>query len=70
MFPNLKMIKIILGVYELEEADSCLEALNDLRVLEENDIVKFIVVDMNEHVACHSNVEGCRVDRDLPIRDH
>ncbi|KAF8326762.1 hypothetical protein F5887DRAFT_925146 [Amanita rubescens] len=54
MFPNLKMIKIILGVYEPEESDSFLEALrrlNDVRVLEETGIVKLIVIDMNEHVA-------------------
>ena len=73
MFPNLKMIKIILGVYEPEESDPFLEALrrsNDLRVLEENGIVKLIVVDLNEHVACRSIVEGCSVDRELPKRDY
>ena len=73
MFPNLKMIKIILSVYEPEESDSFLEALrrlNDLRVLEENGIVKLMVVDLNEHVACRSIVEGCSVDRELPTRDY
>ena len=62
MFPNLKTIKIILGIYEPEKTDVYFEVLrqsvNGLRELEENGIMKVIAVNM-EHVACHSIVEGC-----------
>ena len=62
MFPNLKMIKIILGLYELGESDSVLgglRRLDDLRLLEESGFLKFVVVNVKEHVACHSVIEGC-----------
>lgn len=63
MFPNLKMIKIILGIYEREETEvffTALRRLNDLRALEENGLLKLIAVNMKEHVACHSLLDGCR----------
>jgi hypothetical protein len=62
MFPNLKMIKIILALYELEESESVLgvlRRLDDLRALEENGLLKLVTVNLMEHVACHSVIEGC-----------
>ena len=62
MFPNLKTIKIILDLYELEESESVLEAfrrLDDLRAQEENGLLKLVTVNVMEHVACHSVLEGC-----------
>lgn len=62
MFPNLKMIKIILSIYEREETElffRALRQLNDLRALEENGLLKLIAVNVMEHVACHSVLDGC-----------
>ena len=63
MFPNLKMIKIILGISRPEEIDfffRALRRLNDLRALEENGLLILIAGNTKEHVACHSALDGCR----------
>lgn len=63
MFPNLKTIKIILGIYKSEKTELCFEALRQvkgLRELEEVGIVKLVTFHFRKHVACHSILETCR----------
>ncbi len=63
MFPNLKLIKIILAIHEPENADMFFEALRrvkGLRELEEIGIVKLVTFHLRKHVACHSILETCR----------
>jgi len=62
MFPNLKIIKIILDVWGRSSYDLYFEGLRrvtDLRAFEEIGFVKFVVGGTKEHVACHSVFEGC-----------
>ena len=68
MFPNLKLIKIILVIHE---NDMCFEAsrfeplrrVKGLRELEEIGVVKLVAFYsyIEEHVACHSILETCRI---------
>ena len=67
MFPNLKLIKLIMVI---NEKDICFEAsrfealrrVKGLRELEEIGIVKLVTFysDYEKHVACHSILETCR----------
>lgn len=62
MFPNLKLIKIILAIHHPENASIFLEAarrVNGLRELEAGGIVELITFDIEKHVACYSNLDGC-----------
>ncbi len=64
MFPNLKLIKIILAIHHPENASIFLEAVrrvNGLRELEAGGIVELVTFDIDKHVACHSILEGCDV---------
>ena len=61
MFPNLKVIKIILDTWG-SSYDLYFEGLRrvtDLRAFEEIGFVKLVVGGSKEHVACHSVLEGC-----------
>jgi len=63
MLPNLKLIKIILGIYKPEKTDMFFEALHqvkDLRELEEIGIVKLVTFHSRKHLACHYVLETCR----------
>ena len=62
MFPNLKRIKIIVGIPAVKDPVLFFEGLRraeDLRALEGNGLVKFVTVDIRKHEPCHSVVEGC-----------
>ena len=62
MFPNLKLIKIILAIHHPENASVFLEAVrwvNGLRELEASGIVELVIFDIEKHIACHSILEGC-----------
>ncbi|KAF8348902.1 hypothetical protein F5887DRAFT_1071049 [Amanita rubescens] len=62
MFPNLKLIKIILAIHHPENASIFLEAVrrvNGLRELEADGIVELVTFDIEKHVGCHSILEGC-----------
>jgi hypothetical protein len=63
IFPNLKLIKLILGICEPEKTDMFFEALRrvkGLRELEEIGIVKLVPFYLRKHVACHSVLGTCR----------
>ena len=63
IFPNLKSIKLILGIDKPEETDMYFEALRRvkcLRELEEIGIVKLVTFHLRKHVACHSVLGTCR----------
>ncbi|KAF8346261.1 hypothetical protein F5887DRAFT_961002 [Amanita rubescens] len=63
-FPNLKIIKIIMGTWP-EPSDrsqsylKLLQQVKDLTAFEEIGLVKLVVIDLSKHVACHSRIEGC-----------
>ena len=63
MFPNLKIIKIILDTGQSSSYDlyfDGLRRLTDLRAFEEIGFVKLVAQGgTTEHVACHSILEGC-----------
>ncbi|KAF8341958.1 hypothetical protein F5887DRAFT_975864 [Amanita rubescens] len=65
MFPNLKIIKIIMGTFHSSTSDrsqlyfKLLRQVKDLIAFEEIGLVKLMVIDVGKHVACHSIVEGC-----------
>ena len=64
MFPNLKIIKIIMGTWlgPSDRSHSYLKLLwqmKDLTAFEEIGLVKVVVIDLSKHVACHSSIEGC-----------
>ena len=63
MFPNLKIIKIILGTRQSSSDDLYFDGLRrvtDLRAFEEIGFVKLVAQGgTTEHVACHSILEGC-----------
>ena len=64
MFPNLKIIKIIIGTCSPTSDRSqlyfkLLRQVKDLIAFEEIGLVKLMVIDVCKHVACHSIVEGC-----------
>ncbi|KAF8628536.1 hypothetical protein AX15_003830 [Amanita polypyramis BW_CC] len=61
MFPNLKIIKIMLDTYK-ESMCGYIEGLRrvaDLRAFEEIGFVKLVDAGTVDHVACHSVLEGC-----------
>ena len=61
MFPNLKRIKIIVSTADMRKSDLFFEGLRrteDLRALEENGLVKIVIVGV-KHKSCYSVVEGC-----------
>ncbi|KAF8341788.1 hypothetical protein F5887DRAFT_1218229 [Amanita rubescens] len=63
LFPNLKLIKIILGIYNPENTDMFFEAVRrvkGLKELEEIGILKLVTFHLKNHVACHSVLETCR----------
>ena len=62
MFPNLKIIKIILDAWGQSSCDLYFEGLRrvtGLRAFEEIGFVKLVLGGTHEHVACHSVLEGC-----------
>jgi len=62
MFPNLKLIKIILAVHRPRNASILFEAVRRVdgpRELEAGGIVELVIFDTEKHVACHSILEGC-----------
>ena len=64
MFPNLKLIKMILAIHQPEKTDMFFEALRrvkGLRELEKIGIVKLLIFPLErKHVACHSILEACK----------
>jgi hypothetical protein len=65
MFPNLKIIKIIMATCHSATSDrsqlyfKLLRQVKDLIAFEEIGLVKLMVIDVHKYVACHSIVEGC-----------
>ena len=61
MFPNLKIIKIMLDTWASNRDLFCegLRQVTDLRAFEEIGFVKIVVAGTKEHVACHSDLGGC-----------
>lgn len=65
MFPNLKIIKIIIATCHSATSDrsqsyfKLLRQVKDLIAFENIGLVKLMVMDVYKHVACYSIVEGC-----------